>query len=84
MPLRIARQELPLELPASIAKAGPTALATAFGTGTCNVPYSPITSCHFYDMDNEPEIWNGTHRDVHPAPPGYDELANLFEKQATL
>jgi hypothetical protein len=27
------------------------ALAAAFGSGTCVVPYSPITSCHFYDMD---------------------------------
>jgi hypothetical protein len=61
------------------------ALATAFNTSTatCAVPYSTITSCHFYDMDNEPDIWSGTHRDVHPAPAGYDELANLYEKQAT-
>jgi Glycoside hydrolase family 44 len=59
------------------------ALAAAFGSGTCSVPYSTITSCHFYDMDNEPDIWNGTHRDVHPAAAGYDELANLYEKEAT-
>jgi hypothetical protein len=59
------------------------ALAAAFGNGTCSVPYSTITSCHFYDMDNEPDIWNGTHRDVHPAASGYDELANLYEQQAT-
>jgi hypothetical protein len=59
------------------------ALATAFGGGTCPVPYSQITSCHFYDMDNEPDIWNGTHRDVHPVASGYDELANLYETEAT-
>ena len=59
------------------------ALAAAFGSGTCSVPYSTITSCHFYDMDNEPDIWNGTHRDVHPAPAGYDELANVYETEAT-
>ncbi|HMD76955.1 MAG TPA: glycoside hydrolase family 44 protein [Terracidiphilus sp.] len=59
------------------------ALATAFGSGTCTVPYSPIASCHFYDMDNEPDIWNGTHRDVHPVASGYDELANLYETEAT-
>jgi hypothetical protein len=59
------------------------ALATAFGSGTCAVPYSAITSCHFYDMDNEPDIWNGTHRDVHPAPTGYDEMAKLYEAEAT-
>ncbi len=58
------------------------ALAAAFGSGTCAVPYSTITSCHFYDMGNEPDIWNGTHRDVHPAPSGYDELANDFETEA--
>lgn len=59
------------------------ALAAAFGSGTCSVPYSTVTSCHFYDMDNEPDIWNGTHRDVHPVAAGYDELANLYEKEAT-
>ena len=57
------------------------ALATAFGSGTCNVPYSPITTCHFYDMDNEPEIWDGPHGDVHPDHPGYTELSNLFETE---
>lgn len=31
---------------------------------------------HLYQLDNEPEIWSGTHRDVHPAATGYDELAN--------
>ena len=55
------------------------ALSAAFGSGACNVPYSPITSCHFYDMDNEPEIWDGPHRDIHPIHPGYTELSNLFE-----
>jgi hypothetical protein len=58
------------------------ALATAFGNGTCTIPYSTITSCHFYDMDNEVDIWGGTHRDVHPAGSGYDELANVFETEA--
>jgi len=28
----------------------------------------------FYNLDNEPGLWNETHRDVHPAPPTYDEL----------
>ena len=50
------------------------ALATAFGSGSCPIPYSSITSCHFYDMDNEIDIWGGTHVDVHPIPSGYDEL----------
>jgi hypothetical protein len=30
---------------------------------------------HYYQLDNEPEIWGGTHRDVHPDPTGYDELS---------
>jgi hypothetical protein len=59
-----------------------SALSTAFGSSTCSIPYSSITSCHFYDMDNEMDIWNGSHRDVHPAPSGYDELANTFETEA--
>ena len=27
-----------------------------------------------YNLDNEPMLWADTHRDVHPNPPGYDEL----------
>jgi hypothetical protein len=27
-----------------------------------------------YFLDNEPELWYGTHRDVHPEPAGYDEI----------
>ncbi len=27
-----------------------------------------------YQLDNEPALWNSTHRDVHPAPVTYDEL----------
>lgn len=27
-----------------------------------------------YQLDNEPEIWDSTHRDVHPNPVSYDEL----------
>jgi len=28
----------------------------------------------FYDLDNEPDIWFSTHRDVHPQGAGYDEM----------
>ena len=48
------------------------ALATAFGSGTP----------HFYDMDNEIDIWGGTHFDIHPSPSGYDELANTYVLEA--
>jgi len=58
------------------------ALAKAFGSGTCAVPYFSTASCHFYDMDNEIEIWGSTHFDVHPNPSGYDELANIYLTEA--
>ncbi|HTS12715.1 MAG TPA: glycoside hydrolase family 44 protein [Candidatus Limnocylindrales bacterium] len=44
------------------------ALATAFGNSTP----------HFYDMDNEIDIWGGTHRDVHPNPSGYNEMRDTY------
>jgi len=28
----------------------------------------------FFELDNEPMLWNSTHRDVHPKPVTYDEL----------
>jgi hypothetical protein len=31
-------------------------------------------SVHQYILDNEPALWNSTHRDVHPEPVTYDEL----------
>jgi hypothetical protein len=43
------------------------ALATAFGGAP-----------HFYDMDNEVDIWGSTHRDVHPLPSGYNEMRDTF------
>lgn len=62
------------------------ALATAFNSPspapTCPIPYSTITSCHFYDMDNEIDIWGSTHVDIHPNPSGYDELASVYLTEA--
>ena len=43
------------------------ALAPAFGTAP-----------HFYNMDNEIEIWGSTHRDVHPTPTAYNEMRDTF------
>jgi len=43
------------------------ALAAAFGTAP-----------HFYNMDNEMDIWGGTHRDIHPAPTAYNEMRDTF------
>jgi hypothetical protein len=28
----------------------------------------------YYNLDNEPMLWNSTHRDVHPQPVSYDEM----------
>ncbi len=32
----------------------------------------------FYAMDNEPDLWDSTHTDVHPAPMGYDAMLSNF------
>ncbi|MEF3305399.1 glycoside hydrolase family 44 protein [Paenibacillus sp. GYB003] len=34
---------------------------------------------NFYALDNEPEIWHVTHRDVHPQAPTYDEIWGFTE-----
>jgi hypothetical protein len=47
------------------------ALAAAFGPAP-----------HFYDMDNEIDIWGSTHRDVHPNPSGYNELRDTYLTEA--
>lgn len=49
------------------------ALASAFG----GIPQ------HFYEMDNEMDIWGSTHRDIHPNPSGYDEMATVYSTEAT-
>lgn len=36
----------------------------------------------YYALDNEPMLWNHTHRDVHPEPVGYDELLNRSTQYA--
>jgi hypothetical protein len=59
-----------------------TALAAAFGSGSCPIPNSSLTSCHFYDMDNEIDIWGGTHVDIHPNPTTYEELRNVYLTEA--
>ncbi|HYM78014.1 MAG TPA: glycoside hydrolase family 44 protein [Candidatus Dormibacteraeota bacterium] len=51
-----------------------TALAAAFA-GNSFFP-------HFYEMDNEMDMWGVTHRDIHPNPSGYDELASVYLTEA--
>jgi fibronectin type 3 domain-containing protein len=48
------------------------ALATVFGSAP-----------HFYDMDNEIDIWGSTHFDIHPNPSAYDELSSVYLTEAT-
>lgn len=36
----------------------------------------------FYNLDNEPMLWNSTHRDVHPQPTTYDEMKTRTESYA--
>lgn len=36
----------------------------------------------FYNLDNEPMLWNSTHRDVHPDPLSYDELRDRTTEYA--
>jgi hypothetical protein len=38
---------------------------------------------HMYILDNEPTLWNVTHRDVHPDPLSYDELLDRTIRYAT-
>jgi hypothetical protein len=39
--------------------------------------------CRFYAMDNEADLWAGTHTDVHPARMGYDDMLANFMEYAT-
>jgi fibronectin type 3 domain-containing protein len=47
------------------------ALSTAFGSAP-----------HFYDMDNEIDIWGSTHFDIHPNPSAYNELRDTYLTEA--
>ncbi len=46
-------------------------LKTAFGDGAHG-------GVQFYAMDNEPDLWDSTHTDVHPARMGYDDVLHTF------
>ena len=46
-------------------------MASAFGSAP-----------HFYDMDNEIDIWGGTHFDIHPQQSGYGELRDTYVTEA--
>lgn len=55
------------------------AISPAFATGWVNhlnTTHGPANGggVQFYALDNEPELWSETHRDVHPTPQSYAEL----------
>jgi len=39
---------------------------------------------HLYEFDNEPEIWDGTHRDIHPQKVSYAEMRDKYLQMAGL
>ena len=66
-----------------IAGADPTTTSVAEGASFDQAEVSYLVSHYgtaasggvpFYELDNEPSLWNSTHRDIHPAPLTYDEL----------
>src|SRR3712207_7920754 len=42
----------------------------------------PYTTLFRSNLDNEPMLWNETHREVHPVPMSYDELRNRTYRYA--
>jgi Glycoside hydrolase family 44 len=44
---------------------------------------SSPTGIKYYILDNEPSLWNSTHRDVHPNPSTYDEMYNKIVAYVT-
>ncbi len=42
--------------------------------GIAKLKYPNQALPRIYGLDNEPMLWNHTHRDVHRIPPGYDEV----------
>jgi hypothetical protein len=46
-------------------------------------PATAATGIKYYVLDNEPSIWNFTHRDVHPSPLTYQEMYDKVVAYAT-
>jgi hypothetical protein len=72
-------------LPTSVNIAGnnPTDTSVAVGPSFVSAWVAHLTGNYgtaanggvtFYALDNEPALWNSTHRDVHPSPITYDEI----------
>jgi Glycoside hydrolase family 44 len=65
--------------------ADPTTTSTAEGASFDQAEVAYLVSHYgtaaaggvpFYELDNEPSLWNSTHRDIHPNPLTYDELVS--------
>jgi Glycoside hydrolase family 44 len=70
---------------AQLGPAVPTDTSTAIGPSFDQTEVAKLVSLYgkasaggvpIYELDNEPSLWNSTHRDVHPAALTYDELAS--------
>lgn len=61
--------------PASNAEAWVTELVSLYGTAADG-------GVGYYELGNEPALWDSTHRDMHPAPTTYDELWQKSETTA--
>ena len=46
-------------------------------------PAAASTGVKYYILDNEPSIWNSTHRDVHPNPATYQEMYDAIVSYAS-
>ena len=52
-------------------------IVKTFGSASSN-------GVRFYTLDNEPDLWNDIHRDLHPKPAGYDEIFELSKNYAQM
>ena len=53
---------------------GPDFVAAWINHLTARYGTAAVGGVAYYNLDNEPMLWNSTHRDVHPQPVTYDEL----------
>lgn len=69
------KQDTSIEANAAFVQGWVSHLVNKFGTAANG-------GVAYYNLDNEPSLWNSTHRDVHPAPTSYDELRDLTYSHA--
>ena len=52
----------------------PSFVTQWLGFAASRVGSSAGGGVRYFALDNEPMLWNSTHRDIHPQPPTYDEV----------